>query len=904
MKRTINFFASLLFVFSVSAAYQPQFSTAGFYSLEGTGRKAYSMNPGWRFIKTEVANAEVQNYDDTKWEVLSLPHGLEYLPVDASGGVNYQGAAWYRKHFTPDEALKGKKLFLHFEAIMGKSKVWVNGNLVTEHFGGFLPVIADVSKYLKWGADNVIAVRAENSDDPLYLPGKPQGELDYCYFGGIYRDCWLVAHNEVFITDPNYENEVAGGGLFVSFDKVNDKNATVNLKLQLRNDQNSKFAGSVEYELVDNSGKMVISSSDKLLVNNGAATYSTKSLNVKSPNLWSPESPYLYHLNIRVKDTKGKVVDGYMRRIGIRGIEFKQKDGLWLNGKPYNDKLIGVNRHQDFAVVGNALANSTHWRDAKKMRDAGMKVIRNAHYPQDPSFMDACDELGLFVIVNTPGWQFWNDAPIFSERLYSDIRNMVRRDRNCASLFFWEPVLNETSYPAEFAKNAAEIVTKEYPYPYSNSACDDGADGSQYFSLLLRPMKVLNPDKTYFVREWGDNVDDWTAQNSDSRVNRAWGEVPMLVQAAHYGKPGEVNTKWPISAVSSSSQNGDKVKPLYNGICLENLYTAPRQIVGACLWHSFDHQRGYHPDPQLAGIMDAFRQPKYSYYMFQSQRTPVKSDLIAETGPMVYIAHDMSPFSPKEVTVYSNCDEVRLTFLKDGKPLTYKKEPGRIGMPSPPIIFNDVFDFMSCKRKSRAGKQNEVFLLAEGLIDGKVVATYKVTPSHRAEKVVLWLDNEGVDLVANGSDFVTVVAGIADKDGNIKRLSNEQVKFEIEGEGRLLGAGDQLLNPRQLLWGTAPMLVQSTTKAGKIKIRANLVFEGSQKAIGSELIINSVENTFPTLFSQKEVDLIGKQNTQVVQKSTNKSDLELEIQKLRKELNDFKIKEVEKQQNKFGVGIN
>ena len=95
-------------------------------------------------------------------------------------------------------------------------------------------------------------------------------------------------------------------------------------------------------------------------------------------------------------------MDGYRRRIGIRSIEFKGKDGFWLNGKPYPSPLIGANRHQDFAVVGNAVANSIHWRDAKKLRDTGMKVIRNAHCPQDPAFMDACDELGLFVIVNTP----------------------------------------------------------------------------------------------------------------------------------------------------------------------------------------------------------------------------------------------------------------------------------------------------------------------------------------------------------------------------------------------------------------------------------------------------------------------------------------------------------------------
>ncbi|MEI7505092.1 MAG: sugar-binding domain-containing protein, partial [Paludibacter sp.] len=320
MKRFSILFSAFFTLISLSAAYQPKFSTAGFFPLAGTGRTAYSMNVAWRFVKTDVKNAELVNFDDSKWEVVSLPHGLEYLPKDASGGINYQGPAWYRKHFTPDVALKGKKLFLHFEAIMGKSKVWVNGKLITEHFGGYLPVNADISNNLKWGEDNVIAVWADNSDDPLYLPGKAQDVLDFCYFGGIYRDCWLVAHNSVFITDPNVENEVAGGGLFVSYEKVSEKNAIVNLKLQLRNEQKANFTGSVEYELTENSGKIVTSISEKIKISNGAAGYSNKSMNVKLPKLWSPESPYLYHLNIGIRDANGNVVDGYMQRIGIRSI--------------------------------------------------------------------------------------------------------------------------------------------------------------------------------------------------------------------------------------------------------------------------------------------------------------------------------------------------------------------------------------------------------------------------------------------------------------------------------------------------------------------------------------------------------------------------------------------------------
>ena len=218
------------------ADYQPTYSTAGFYELPNTGRTVYSMNPGWRFHKGAAEGAEQTDYNDREWNVVSLPDGIEYLPAEASGCINYQGEVWYRKHFTPETSWKGKKLFLHFEAIMGKSKVWVNGKLLKEHFGGFLPVIVDVTSALKYGEDNIIAVWADNSDDPSYPPGKTQDMLDFAFFGGIYRDCWMIAHNDVYITDPNYENETAGGGLFVSYNQVSDQSAKIRMDAHIRNE--------------------------------------------------------------------------------------------------------------------------------------------------------------------------------------------------------------------------------------------------------------------------------------------------------------------------------------------------------------------------------------------------------------------------------------------------------------------------------------------------------------------------------------------------------------------------------------------------------------------------------------------------------------------------------------------
>ena len=888
MKKATHYIYSIaccliIFLTQQSFASQPEYSTAGFFELPNTGRTVYSMNPAWRMYKGHLERAEQPDFNDKEWDLVSLPDGIEYVPSEASGCVNYQGEVWYRKHFTPEETWKGKQLFLHFEAIMGKAKVWINGTLVNEHYGGFLPVIANVTEYLNYEEDNVIAVWADNSNDPSYPPGKPQDMLDFTYSGGIYRDCWMIVHNNVFITDPNYENEIAGGGLFVSFGHISQSQAEIRLDAHVRNSSNTYFSGKIEYQLFDKDNRRVCQASKAFSVSKGKARNTSLTIKVEKPELWEPDSPYLYQLHVLLKDKSGHVVDGYRRRIGIRSIEFKGKDGFWLNGKPYPYPLIGANRHQDFAIIGNALSNSLHWRDAKKLRDAGLRVIRNAHYPQDPAFMDACDELGLFVIVNTPGWQFWNKEPIFAQRVYSDIRNMVRRDRNHPSVWMWEPILNETWYPEDFAKNVVDILHEEYPYPYCYAGCDVTAKGHEYFPIYFtHPLNgaggafntsKIDPKISYFTREWGDNVDDWNSHNSPSRVNRAWGEIPMLVQAQGYAKTD------------------------YKYTCYDVLYRNTRQHMGGCLWHSFDHQRGYHPDPFYGGIMDAFRQPKLSYYMFCAQRPVEKNNrLIVENGPMVYIANAMTPFSPKDVTVYSNCDEVRLTYCKNGKQFIYKKEKTDEGMPSPIITFKDVWDVMYDKQLARKNKHEESYLLAEGIVDGKVVATHKVMPARRPSQIILWADNEGTETIADGSDLITVIAAIADENGNIKRLNNYHIKFEIEGPGELVASKETFTNPREVQWGTAPILVRAKAQTGNIKVKASVVPYGTHTPMPAELIIPTTKAIHPLIADEDELNLQLK--THRNQQNLSSYDHGQSLDEARKQ-SQMRLKEVEKQQSDF-----
>jgi beta-galactosidase len=873
---------SILSPFTTKFFAQPvakQFSTAGFYELENSGRKVYNFNQGWRFHKGDVSNAEKPGFADKSWEIVCLPHSVELVPAEASGCVNYQGPAWYRKHFTLDNEFNGKKVFLYFEAIMGKSKVFVNGKLVTEHFGGYLPVILDLTQAeVKPGEDILIAVWTDNSDDKAYPPGKPQDALDFTYFGGIYRDAWLVATSAIHITDPNFVNKIAGGGVFVHYEDLSEQKAVVVIESDLINESSAKQDVKLETVLVDNENKVVGKTSGKLTMEASSEKNFQQRILIENPHLWHPDNPYLYRLESRLVNGKGQALDGFYSKIGIRKIEFRGKDGFYLNNKPFGDKLIGANRHQDYAYVGNALPNTGQWHDAKKLRDAGLRIIRSAHYPQDPAFMDACDELGLFVIVATPGWQFWNKDSIFAARIYSDISNMVRRDRNHPSVIMWEPILNETRFPADFSKKTYELVHKEYPYQGCFAACDDRSAGSQLYDVIYaHPLNkgqhgaekgYEKIDKCVFTREWGDNVDNWNSHNSNSRVSRSWGEGPQLIQAIHYANP---------TYDDATSYN--------------SLYLTPAQHVGGCLWHPFDHQRGYHPDPFWGGILDAFRQPKYSYYMFESQRDPSIKHPTAESGPMIYIANELTPFSSKDVVVFTNCEAVRLIIGKDTLVQNVEKQRG---MPHPPVIFKQT------KAVSETGK-GAAKVMAEGLINQKVVVTTLRKPARRQSKIALKIDNDGLPLVADGSDFVPVIATITDDEGNVKCLTKDVVKFTVEGEGQVIGDETIGANPRVVEWGSAPMLLKSTLKAGKIKVTATITPEGLTTAKAATLELESVAPAQKMVYTEV-LQIIKTETSGISGEQKSLEQLKQELEKTKEELRQLKLKEVERDQDAFGEG--
>ena len=850
-----------------NTAYRPQVSVAGFIPLSGSGRDIYNFNPGWRYYKGDMERAETVELDDSDWEVVATPHSVELMPAEASGCRNYQGPVWYRKWFVIPAATRGKQVFIHFEAVMGKQKVYLNGHLVKEHLGGYLPFNIDLTANgIQAGDSCLIAVMADNSDDKSYPPGKRQYTLDFSYHGGIYRDVWMIAKSDVSITDAVDAGKVAGGGVFIHYGRISEKKADILIDTEVRNNGKRQRKVEVESSLVDATGTLIKRVVAMVHLDAGQSKTVNQKIEVRQPHLWSPDSPYLYRVESRVKEGKN-TLDGGITRAGIRKAEFKGKEGFWLNGKPFG-QLIGANRHQDFAYVGNALPNSGQWRDAKKLRDAGCRIIRVAHYPQDPSFMDACDDLGMFVIVATPGWQYWNKEPEFARLVHENTRQMIRRDRNHACVLMWEPILNETRYPLDFALEALRITKEEYPYPGRPVAAADvhSAGVEENYDVVYGwpgdDEKTDSPEQCIFTREYGENVDDWYAHNNNNRASRSWGERPLLVQALSLAKS------------------------------YDEMYRTTGKFIGGAQWHPFDHQRGYHPDPYWGGIFDAFRQPKYAYHMYRSQTAPDLNHPLAECGPVVYIAHEMSQFSDADVVVFSNCDSVRLSVYDGTKSWTLPVIHAKGHMPNAPVVFKNVWNFWEARDYSYVQKKwQKVNILAEGIINGKVVCAQKKMPSRRSTKLRLRIDSQGVPLVADGSDFVVVIAEVTDDNGNVRRLAKENIVFTIEGEGEIIGDRSINANPRTVEFGTAPVLVRSTSKAGKIRIKAHVQFEGTHAPTPAEIEFESVDPEFPSCYIEQR--MVPKSNVNPVN-NTRKTVLTEEEKR-------HLLMEVEKQQTEFGV---
>ncbi|MFS4457458.1 glycoside hydrolase family 2 protein, partial [Maribacter sp. 2304DJ31-5] len=294
---------------------------------------------------------------------VDIPHTPKVEPLVVNN--QWQGTMWYKKEF---ELAPGnnKKVFLRFEGIMHESDVWLNGIHLNHHMGGYLPIGIDLSKHLKEGK-NTLTVKAINTDNPVIPPGKPLKDLDFNYYGGIYRDVELITKNDVYVSDPMLANKTGGGGILVHFSDISGESARCSVKIHAMNGSGQEKEVYAEVALTDGSGNSISQESPKVSVGPNRDNELSISLDIDRPKLWNTTSPHLYTLTTKLY-SNGQKVDSLSQKVGVRKIELN-KEGFFLNDKKMY--LRGTNRHQEYPYVGYAISNEANYRDAIKIKRAG-----------------------------------------------------------------------------------------------------------------------------------------------------------------------------------------------------------------------------------------------------------------------------------------------------------------------------------------------------------------------------------------------------------------------------------------------------------------------------------------------------------------------------------------------------
>ncbi|MEM9253704.1 MAG: sugar-binding domain-containing protein, partial [Planctomycetota bacterium] len=368
--------------------------------VQPTARRKFSLNADWRFVlggERDGAAISRRDFDAEGWDAVTVPHGLEFASLTLNGCQDDKNQAtfmrqvgWYRREFTVDPT-GGPRVFLEFEGVHQVTTVWVNGTEVGIHdLGGYTPFHVDVTDLVDREGKNVVVVKADNTQRKD-VPPDP-GPFDYIKFAGLYRDVYLVQKHAVHV-DFAWNKKLAG--VYVTTPTVKDDSATVTVRTSVTNVGEKSVPATLLTRIIDADGVVVLRFEETATVlAGGDHTFFQTGAITENLHKWSCEDPYLYRVHTLVS-VDGQAVDSQETRMGVRTLELRKDEGFFLNGE--NTMLIGVNRHQHFAYVGDAMPNSLHAQDARQIKAWGCNIVRLAHYPHDDAFLDACDELGILV---------------------------------------------------------------------------------------------------------------------------------------------------------------------------------------------------------------------------------------------------------------------------------------------------------------------------------------------------------------------------------------------------------------------------------------------------------------------------------------------------------------------------
>jgi beta-galactosidase len=715
------------------------------------GRIVVDFNPAWLFLAGGSTGAASGDFDESQCIPVCLPHSNKitgHLNIDTAA---FAFISWYRKHYTPPDAFTGKRFLVEFEAVSKAADVFVNGTRVGGHKGAYTPFTLDITGHLTVGKDNIIAVRVD-SRQRKDIP--PEGkDLDYLIFGGIVRDVRLV------VVDPLHIERVYAR-------KDTGTKPLLAVEAMLVNDDSCKRRCSVFTQLVDAKGIVVARTTGTTVLNAHSRTNFRSTIGpVDEPHRWHPDTPYLYSVRTIVRD-RGKNIDTDAFRFGFRTFAFLKNGVFSINGRPF--KMLGLNRHETFPFIGRAASNRLQARDAEIIKyEFGCNIVRCSHYPQDPAFLDRCDEIGLLVLEEMAGWNWVTPDSSWQGTALVNLEEMIVRDRNHASIISFGVRINQSADFHDFYQATNRIAAELDPsrLTYGARVLDRGFKHEFMEGIWAQNFAI--PDSTPPLLPWitTESVGHWVPAHAWD--NTAWLCGHALVHAA---------------MLDSACKNP--------------------AIAGIIGWCAFDYNSAHQYAERSVcyhGVADIFRQPKPAAYIYQSQRAP------AVYGPMVHILHDWSEETkPNDVWVASNCDSVELFVngVSQGR-----QAPARYHSLPHPL-------FQWQKVRFRPGE-----IKAIGFIGGSEAATHICATPGKPTALIIFAEDT---LLEPGGDMTRVTVIAVDKNKKPVPRVSATVTIGTSGAADFLGTSPIMLeNGRTAFFiktrAVDTGMVHCTVKSAKFK---------------------------------------------------------------------------------------
>ncbi|MFE0458316.1 glycoside hydrolase family 2 TIM barrel-domain containing protein [Kitasatospora sp. NPDC058965] len=613
-------------------------------------RQRIDLNPGWRFVKSDVSGAQATGFDDSGWQTVSTPH--TWNAVDGADGGNnyYRGVGWYRRHVTVPQNLAGKMLYLQFAGANQVADVWVNGTHVGQHTGGYARFRFGVTDVLVPGKDNVIAVKVTNAADPDIAPLS----ADYSFDGGIYRNVSLWAVDKLQIQMLDY----SGPGVYLRQNTVSASSATVTVTTKLYNNNTTSRTVAVRSIITDAGGTVVADVTSPAAAVAANAGYRTdQTITLSTPRLWNGlADPYLYTANVEIHDVTGgadTVTDVVGQPLGLRTFAVDPAAGFSLNGTPLS--LHGVNLHQDRAGVGWAITDGDHTQDFDLIQEIGATAIRMAHYQHDQKDYDLADQRGLVVWAEVPLVNAVTNSAAFTAGAELQLRELIRQNYNHPSIAFWS-IGNEQRHD-DTATNTllgalAQIAAAEDPdrlSTYASNSSDNAGVG------LHSQLCGFNKYFGWYGGSKDGDLGAWADALHSASPNRR-------LALSEYGAGANTTQHAlnPAAPSSGGSWHPEEYQSLFHEAAWKQIKDRP-YLWGTFVWNMFDfasdgRNEGSQPGINDKGLVTRDRAVrKDAFYWYKANWA---------TTPTLYITSrrwTQRTDAATELKVYSNADQVTAT---------------------------------------------------------------------------------------------------------------------------------------------------------------------------------------------------------------------------------------------------